>query len=1109
MSVTWVSAGTFASGTIGATPGLPAGWQENDIFLLFMETMNGGAAQVPAGWTAVDNSPQKTTGDGTNASKTSLEVFWRRATTSESAPAVGDTGNHVGARIHAFRGCATTGNPWDVTNGGINNTTTNTGGTASGVTTTVDDCLVVVAFSSNYDPLSSTTTEFSSWTNASLTSLTERSDNGFTAGNGGVFGVATGGKTTAGATGNTTVSFAGTGTYAWLTIALKPQPAGGGGGGGGTLVEDASTPAVVHTDGTTPISTASFTPPNGSLVVAMVSGGWGNSASTVTVKDSSSATNWSGFSNPDTIVDSQSFYGIAGVFYKYFAASPGAITVTGTFTNLSNGEMLAVKVLTGADPTNPIGNTAAQDFGATTGTFSLNLTPTVSGSRVYGAANFNDTADTAVTPNANTSTIQYYYSAGNGTAMWTFQGASATDGSTTTTYAGTVDAGQESGGAMQLVEILPLVNTGLTASAGDSEGLTDGLSTAMSMSFSKGDSEGLTDSPSFASTHSVSRTDSEGLTDSLSIAQTESNSLGDSQGLTDVLTVSITQGTQPSDSEGITDSTTTKQTFSVTASDTAGLTDSQSFSQNTPSSFSESIGLTDTASVGILVTQSKSDPLGLTDSVSVVLSPTETKTDSLGMTDSLATVETIRPSVSDSEGLTDSLTTVETYRITFTDSLGLTDNMSLNTPNGEFKSDIIGLSDSLTTELIMPHSSPGFGEIAVDRFYVIEREVAKEGNDGKLSISGQESSPPTTVALCTFIHGQISGMEEGRLIPVVFRDKAERDGYYVVGSSSSALTDYQSEVATVDWEIELIRQGSDTEVDIQSRLTGAVRNNDFSLTGQRWHAPAQVHYGYYTGTTNPTVVSRTSSYGTMKVYLDVPANTAPKWGCPVANYKGGRVKLLDTLEVTTENEIEGVNRRLSTGGWALDNGMIKVEPSATAGVLVISVFSGGSWRTKNVDIKVNGSNVPAWSSASLLRNDLEQVVLRLVSQPDPNSAGRATLDLTLRRGSRFVEGYLQHNSSTTLAVQARTAESSQSDQSASGYVTSTVNDANGNRFACGSARSFTKPTNGGVQKTSTTTLDWWWGSVVGGGSAATGDTAVDLRNQYIGAMTELTYAVRR
>ena len=114
---TFVSAGTPAGGTGTVTPGLPSGWQQDDIFLLVVETP-ANTNTPPAGWTAVTNSPQ---GDGSTTS-TFINVYWRRATASESAPTVPDSGNHTYAVILAFRGCPTSGNPWNVTSGGSEST---------------------------------------------------------------------------------------------------------------------------------------------------------------------------------------------------------------------------------------------------------------------------------------------------------------------------------------------------------------------------------------------------------------------------------------------------------------------------------------------------------------------------------------------------------------------------------------------------------------------------------------------------------------------------------------------------------------------------------------------------------------------------------------------------------------------------------------------------------------------------------------------------------------------------------------------------------------------------------------------------------------------------
>jgi hypothetical protein len=403
----------------------------------------------------------------------------------------------------------------------------------------------------------------------------------------------------------------------------------------------------------------------------------------------------------------------------------------------------------------------------------------------------------------------------------------------------------------------------------------------------------------------------------------------------------------------------------------------------------------------------------------------------------------------------------------------------------------------------MPHSASGYGEIRVGRFYVVEMEKVTESTDGKLGITGQESSPPTTPEMVTFLHGQVAGLQEGRLVPVIFEDKEKRNGYYAVAQASSELTDYQGEVLLADWSIDLERHGSDAEVDIQTRLTGAIRQNDFTLTGTRWHAPAIGHYGYYTGSTNPSgSVTRASADGNIKVWLGIPSDIHPKWGCAVEDFYGGRVRITDTLEVTSENEVEGINRQISASGWTLDNGLLRIAPSGSGNKLNVQYYTGSAWVDNVWKLQVDGSDINAFSSATILRNDFEQCVIRLVASV--STGGRQTIDLSLRRGARFVEGYMQNSTSATLKV---APDNTTSSSSGTGYQ---IASSGTHRPAVGSARTFTVDnTNGGISKSSTLALDFWLGVVINAASPATGDSVTNLRDQFIATLPEITYAVRR
>jgi hypothetical protein len=119
------------------------------------------------------------------------------------------------------------------------------------------------------------------------------------------------------------------------------------------------------------------------------------------------------------------------------------------------------------------------------------------------------------------------------------------------------------------------------------------------------------------------------------------------------------------------------------------------------------------------------------------------------------------------------------------------------------------------------------------------------------------------------------------------------------------------------------------------------------------------------------------------------------------------------------------------------------------------------------------------------------------------------LDLTLRRGAHFVEGYLQTDTSTILGVSAKTAEAGTAPASA-GYITATANDAGGNRYVFGSARTFTALTaQGGLFKTSATALDFFAGFVLAGGSASASNVATAQRDQFLMVSAEQSIGVRR
>jgi hypothetical protein len=204
-----------SSGASSITPTWPT-HQTDDIGLLFVESCGGEAASLstPSGFVQVTGSPQST---GAGTAGTRITVFWVRCTSSAMAsPVVADAGDHVYGRIAVFRGCVNSGNPWDVTGGGVK-ASASTSLTVTGITTTLPDDLIVIGATRD-DDLSAA--EFSAWSNGGLSSLTEHGDAGTTSGNGGGLAIVSGGLAVAGPTGDTTATVVSS-VNAFLTIALK------------------------------------------------------------------------------------------------------------------------------------------------------------------------------------------------------------------------------------------------------------------------------------------------------------------------------------------------------------------------------------------------------------------------------------------------------------------------------------------------------------------------------------------------------------------------------------------------------------------------------------------------------------------------------------------------------------------------------------------------------------------------------------------------------------------------------------------------------------------------------------------------------------------------
>jgi len=344
---------------------------------------------------------------------------------------------------------------------------------------------------------------------------------------------------------------------------------------------------------------------------------------------------------------------------------------------------------------------------------------------------------------------------------------------------------------------------------------------------------------------------------------------------------------------------------------------------------------------------------------------------------------------------------------------------------------------------------------------------------------------------------------KGQLVPVTFTQKPELNGFYQVADASATYTKWVPQnMAVMPWSLKLRRAGYQGDTDLEARLAGPqTRANDHSATGERWHAPGLNHIGYSAGSTLPNVVTRTGVDGAMTVYRTITMGINPRWGTTAANALLGRVRFLDSLG----RERVAARMDLVPTGWEVHNGLVRIQVNAANGNLILSHWSGSAWQAKEFQV-VYGTGpavaMPVPDYVTVLRNDLECVTVRLTKSLAP---GRVMVDLTLRRGSRLAEVYVQHQFGTTLKLVRATAEAT---TASTGYIRATSADGNGHRFVMGSARTFTADNvNGGLSKTTTPTLDAF--VAIERSGAGTGDLAAQLFAQYLGAASETVKGVRR
>jgi hypothetical protein len=194
---------SMASGTGSISVGVPANTAQDDILILLLQGYTGVPA-LPDGWTNINTS---------SSTNTHLRVCYKVAGASESSVTVADSGDSTRGLMLSFYG-ADTSSPI-----GNSAASTDSGTTfaATGITSTTDGSMIVTAVGFR-DADAADTSNYSSWANASLASITEGHDQGDATGTGGGIAFAYGIDTTAGTVNGTTATADSSANYSAIVM---------------------------------------------------------------------------------------------------------------------------------------------------------------------------------------------------------------------------------------------------------------------------------------------------------------------------------------------------------------------------------------------------------------------------------------------------------------------------------------------------------------------------------------------------------------------------------------------------------------------------------------------------------------------------------------------------------------------------------------------------------------------------------------------------------------------------------------------------------------------------------------------------------------------------
>lgn len=400
-----------------------------------------------------------------------------------------------------------------------------------------------------------------------------------------------------------------------------------------------------------------------------------------------------------------------------------------------------------------------------------------------------------------------------------------------------------------------------------------------------------------------------------------------------------------------------------------------------------------------------------------------------------------------------------------------------------------------------------------------------------LSLSGTLGDQSTARHVSNTLRDQFHGLaaRNGEVLPVTFGDTPDLDGYYVLRRPQVSAIGASWESGVWDWSCDLERVRSSAQVMQEMRLLGAGRTNAHSFTTARrgWYSPGVGAYGVDDGSGSvnaPTRQYRSGLDGAMLVVVDTTSSTlqllsntsaVARWFVAPADHYRGQVSTRRVVDSTYYRVVGEQIPAGNTGAWALDNSLVTILGSTTAGKAEWTMLwhDGTQYESlKTFRITTDSS----WTEfgygpvgVRVVRNRADLCHLR-VYYGALGKAALFSLDAVLRRGARHVEFKWtalggEFGVQMAWGVELVTPEASTTFTSGVGATSA---DASGNKYWAASPVAVSADTtNGRLRSTASVTS---WSFAVGAEMAGAGggfDQTADQVYQYMGALRTSQRAV--